>query len=108
MLAAMSDDEALRRLSMEPLEQRTPRTLTTAPEIMAKVAEVRRLGYALVDQEAQPDLRSVAVGIGNSRGETVGWLNITVLASMLTLKDMRARIAPQMQRAAQELTRQVP
>jgi IclR family pca regulon transcriptional regulator len=108
MLAAMPDDAALQRLALEPLVQRTDRTITSPPEIMAKVAEVRRLGYALVDQEAQPDLRSVAVGVENSRGETVGWMNITVLASMLTLKEMRTRLAPEMRRAAGILSKQLP
>lgn len=108
MLAAMSDDQALERLASEPLSQRTERTITAVPEIMAKVSEVRRLGYALVDQEAQPDLRSVAVGVENSRGDTVGWMNITVLASMLTLKEMRSRIAPEMQRSAEALSKLIP
>jgi len=108
MLAAMSDDEAQQRLAREHLAQRTARTLTALPEVMAKVAEARRLGYALVDQEAQPDLRSVAVGVENSRGDTVGWMNITVLTSMLTLKEMRSRIAPEMQRSAKVLSKQIP
>jgi IclR family pca regulon transcriptional regulator len=108
MLAAMSDGEALQRLRSEDVVRRTGRTLVALPEIVAKVAEARRLGYALVDQEAQPDLRSVAVGVENSRGQTVGWMNITVLTSMLTLRDMRARIAPEMRNAAEELSRQLP
>ena len=44
----------------------------------------------------------------NSRGETVAWLNITVLASMLTLKEMRTGLAPEMQRAAEGLAGQAP
>jgi len=108
MLAAMTDDHALQRLADEPLVQRTDRTIVALPEIMAKVAEARRLGYALVDQEAQPDLRSVAVGVENSRGDTIGWMNITVLTSMLTLKEMRTRIAPEMQRSAEALSKQLP
>jgi IclR family pca regulon transcriptional regulator len=107
-LAALPDDEATRLLALEDLAQRTERTLTSVAEIMSKVEEARRLGYCLIDQETLPSLRSIAAGVRNTRDETVGWLSITVHTSMLTLKDLRARIAPELKQSALELGRQLP
>ena len=107
-LASRSDVEALEIVEGEQRLPRTDRTLTAAPAIMARIEETRRLGYSLVDQETLPMLRSLAVGVRNGLGETVAWLSITAHTSMLTLKDLRARIAPEMKRSAADLSRQLP
>jgi IclR family pca regulon transcriptional regulator len=108
MLAAMPEGEALERLRSEARTRDTEHTRTSIEEIMTKVAEARRLGYAIVDREAQLSLRAVAAGVCNSRGETVGWMNITVHASMMTLKELRTRIAPEVKRSAEALSKQIP
>lgn len=108
LLASLPDAEALALLERETLSARTERTLTSVPEIMAKVEEERRLGYSLIDQETLPSLRSLATAVHNGRGEAVGWLSITVHVSMLPLKDLRTKIAPLAKEAALELSRQIP
>lgn len=76
MLAALPEDEARALLGTAPFPARTPRTLTDPAAVMAELARVRAQGYALIDQEVEMGLRSIAVPVLNVRGRTVAALNV--------------------------------
>lgn len=79
MLAALPEPEA--RAALRSVTQRTPRTLTDPDAIMQRVAEARAKGYALIDQEIELGLRSIAVPLMNARGTVVAALNLGVPAT---------------------------
>lgn len=89
------------------LEQKTPKTLHTRKAIEAALAEVRRLDYALIDEEVEVGLRSLAVPLRNTRGAVMAALTITVHSTRMTPAEMPDRLLPLM-RTAQETMRQVP
>ena len=93
-----------KRASLAP---RTPRTLTTRKAIETALTEVRRLDYALIDEEIEMGLRSLAVPIRNTRGAVTAALTVTVHANRLTPEQMPDALLPLM-RPAQETLRQVP
>lgn len=76
LLAALPEDEARARLGNGPLPARTPLTRTALADILAELALVRSQGFALIDQEVEMGLRSVAVPLLNARGRVVAALNV--------------------------------
>jgi IclR family pca regulon transcriptional regulator len=81
LLAALRDAEARAVLAAAPLRARTPRTVTDPDAVMVRIAQVRRIGHALIDQEVEIGLRSIAVPIHDARGRVVAALNVGVAAT---------------------------
>jgi IclR family pca regulon transcriptional regulator len=86
-------EEYLARVRLEPL---TRRTITRTPALRAAVGEVRAQGWALVDQELEDGLRSVAVPIASAGGEVAAAINVSTHASRVTLETLRRSFLPQL------------
>ena len=71
LLAAKSDEELDRYLAEVDLVPRTRRTVTDPAGLRRILADVRRLGYALVEQELEDGLASIAVPIHDGGGAVV-------------------------------------
>lgn len=80
LLAARPEAQARAVLGAGPLPARTARTLTDPEAVMAELARVRAQGHAVIDQEVEEGLRSIAVPIRNAHGHTVAALNIGLAA----------------------------
>lgn len=80
LLAALPDDAMRALLGTAPLPARTPRTLTDPDAVAAQVALARSRGYAVIDQEVEMGLQSLAVPLVNARGRVVAALNVGVAA----------------------------
>lgn len=89
-LAAMSENAALDVIMASDLAPRTVNSLTEPDEIMAELARIRSQGYALIDQELELGLRSIAVPLLNYRGDTVAALNIGVAAIQDSVEELAA------------------
>lgn len=72
----------------------TSKTAADADALRRKLAETRRLGYALVDQELEVGLRSIAAAILGAQGEVVAAVNLSVPATAVTIEEMRRRLLP--------------
>ena len=103
LLAALPIEEAQRRLEMVPLVARTNRTITDVGLILDQLEAVRRTGYALIDQEVEIGLRSIAVPIFNARGATVAAMNVGVSATQADLADLASGYLAPMRRVQTEL-----
>ncbi|MEH0070016.1 IclR family transcriptional regulator C-terminal domain-containing protein [Pannonibacter sp. Pt2-lr] len=88
LLAAMPEAEAAALIERCDLTPRTPRSLTAPQEIMARVAEARALGYAIIDQEVELGLRSIAVPVYSSRGQVVAALNVGLAAVQASAEEL--------------------
>jgi IclR family transcriptional regulator, pca regulon regulatory protein len=75
MLAALPEAEAIAILTAAPLTMRTPFTVTSVPVLLDELTRVRAQGYAMIDQEVELGLRSIAVPLINARGRVVAALN---------------------------------
>ncbi len=58
----------------------TPRTITSLPVLEAHLAEARRLGYTIDDEEGEPGIRCAGAAIWNGRGEVVAGLSVAAPA----------------------------
>lgn len=69
----------------------TPHTITDPVALREIIAEVRRNGYAVVDQELEIGLRSIAVPIRNQAGRVLAAMNVSGHASRISVEEMRQR-----------------
>lgn len=81
----------------------TPRTVTDRAALAAAVAETRRTGYALVDQELELGLRSIAVPVRDASGRIVAALNVSTQSARFSCAAMKERMLPVLRGAAQEI-----
>ena len=103
LLAALPVEEAQRRLGALPLAARTNRTITDVALILEQLDAVRRTCYAVIDQEVEIGLRSIAVPVLNSRGATVAAMNVGVSATHADLDDLVSSYLAPMLRVQSEL-----
>ena len=86
-------------------EPRTERTLVEPDALRRAIAKVRAQGYAILDQELEPGLRSVAVPVHGPGGAVVAALNVGTHASRVTLEDLKGRILPALRETAEAVSR---
>lgn len=86
----------------------TDRTVTRKAELRRVLAEVAKAGFALVDQELEIGLRSMAVPVRDLSGHVVAALNVSTHASRVSAKDLETRCLPPLAAAAQELAMALP
>jgi IclR family pca regulon transcriptional regulator len=78
MLADLSAVALSAWLREHRLQAFTPATVHTATALKAELGRVRRQGYALVSQELEPGLCSIAVPIRGGDGRVVAGLNVSM------------------------------
>ncbi|WP_103332114.1 IclR family transcriptional regulator domain-containing protein [Pseudotabrizicola formosa] len=80
LLAARPVDEVRALLQAHPPVARTPLTRTGPADILAELDQVRTQGYAIIDQEVELGLRSLAVPLFDVHGRVIAALNVGVAA----------------------------
>ncbi|TFF27194.1 IclR family transcriptional regulator [Jiella endophytica] len=81
LLAALPRSEAAAIVEAADLSPRTPYALTSPEDILAEIDRVRAQGYALIDQEIEIGLRSIAVPLFDARMRVVAALNSGMAAT---------------------------
>jgi IclR family pca regulon transcriptional regulator len=94
ILAQLPDEELDARLARADLRPLTDRTLVSADQLRAELRRVRRQGYAVVDQELEKGLRSVAAPVRDRDGEVVAGVNIPVHAGRNSVESVRRDLLP--------------
>jgi len=103
LLAVLPEAAARAVLGAGPLPARTPHTLTDPEAVIAEFARVRTQGYALIDQEVELGLRSIAVPVQNARGQVVAALNVGLAAVPGPAGALVARFLDPLRATQQEL-----
>lgn len=105
LLSALPEAELMACLAASDLTARTRHTVTDVKELTAKIAQVRRQGWSLVNQELEEGLVSMAAPITNRAGQTVAALNISGQANRTSAKTMQETMLPHLLTAAQTISR---
>lgn len=103
LLAGLDPRDLDWMLAEYPPRAYTPRTLTDPAALRARIEAVRRDGYALVDQELEAGLRSVAVPIRDGAGQVVAAMNMSAQAGRTSIETMRDRYLPALREAARHV-----
>ncbi|MFV2194939.1 IclR family transcriptional regulator domain-containing protein [Nocardiopsis sp. LOL_012] len=73
------------------------------PELSAHLAEVRRRGYALTDQELEEGLRSIAVPVRDRDGRVAAAMNVAAHAAHRSLDSLREEVLPELRETARRI-----
>ncbi len=90
-------------LARVKLVERTGQTITSVPKLRKVLAQVREQGFAMIDQELEVGLRSIAVPVRDLRGQVVAAINVGAHAARVSLEEMSARFLPALQACSREL-----
>lgn len=96
ILADLADEEIEVRLARTELRPLTAHTLTSPTLLRAELRRVRRQGYAIVDQELEEGLCSIAAPVRDRDGVVVAAVNIPVHAGRTPLESVRRELLPQL------------
>jgi IclR family pca regulon transcriptional regulator len=94
MLAGLPEEELEAYLAAVRLDRLSPRTVTTTEALRAELDRARRQGWALVDQELEEGLRSVAAPIRDRAGRVVAAVNLSVHAARTSTESVRRQLIP--------------
>jgi IclR family pca regulon transcriptional regulator len=94
LLAGLPQDQLDAFLARAQTEQITEHTIVNKERLAVEIARARAQGYALVDQELELGLRTMAVPLKNFRGDVVAAMNISVHAARMPLDQMVERCLP--------------
>lgn len=92
LLAALGDGTVrafLRRVELKPF---TSHTITDAEQLRRILSEVRNQGWAMVDQELEDGLWSIAAPIRDSTGRVIAAMNIGAQAARVATADTQSAL----------------
>jgi DNA-binding IclR family transcriptional regulator len=102
-LLAWRSEAEIERVIRQGLPAHSERTITDPARFRKHLADVRRLGYAVNDQEREPLIRSVAAPVWNASGAVVAALTVAGPSQRLARAAMPA-LAARVADAAARLT----
>lgn len=88
------------RVTLEPL---TEYTIVNRERLLLEVVRTRAQGYALIDQEMELGLRTLAVPLRNFRGDTVAAMNVSLSAERIPVDQVVERCLPALLKVQAEL-----
>ncbi|RCG18585.1 IclR family transcriptional regulator [Streptomyces diacarni] len=103
LLAGLDRREAADRLARSAPRPLTGRTLTRQPELAAALESARRDGHALVDQELEEGLCSLAVPLHDRHGRVAAALNVAAHAAQRTPEELRTAVLPELRATARRI-----
>jgi IclR family pca regulon transcriptional regulator len=86
------------------LPRLTRRTVCTERELRQVLAKVRERGWALVDQEVEDGVRSVAAPLRDRTGAVLAAINVSAHATRATVRDMREVFLPVLVEGARRIS----
>jgi IclR family transcriptional regulator, pca regulon regulatory protein len=105
LLASFSPEGLDEHLDGIDFEGLTSHTITSREALVRELAHVREQGWAIVDQELEEGLRSIAVPILHSSGTVIAAINVSTTASSHTVESIHDNLLPPLQLAAQRISK---
>jgi IclR family transcriptional regulator, pca regulon regulatory protein len=104
LLAGLTDNELDAYLARVTMSQITPRTITDPVALRAELARVREQGWALVDQELEEGLRSLAAPIYDRSGRVAAAANIATHAVRTSAEEAKRTLLPVLLRTVEQIS----
>jgi IclR family pca regulon transcriptional regulator len=108
MLAHLEPGELEGYLERVPLKAMTDKTVVSQARLKEILAEVRQQGYAMVEEELEIGLRSIAVPVRGASGRVLAALNVGAHAARVSKRKMSEEFLPVLLKGAQELSILLP
>jgi len=94
LMAHLPDEEIDDRIARTQLRPLTDSTIVSVRALRAELHRVLRQGYAIVDQELEEGLRSIAAPVRDRDGKVVAAVNIAVPAGRNSVESIRRDLLP--------------
>ena len=107
LVAFAEDAERAQLIADLPLERLTEKSIVDRDAFRAEIEEVRRRGYAVMDEENELGMRALAVPLLNAQGYAFASLATAAPVFRLTVEGLEAHV-PLLQEAAAELAARLP
>jgi IclR family pca regulon transcriptional regulator len=91
-----------------PLKAMTDRTVVSQARLREILVEVRQQGYAMIEEELEVGLRSIAVPVRGASGSVIAALNVGAHAARVSSRKMKEEFLPVLLKGAQELSILLP
>jgi IclR family acetate operon transcriptional repressor len=88
ILANRPETDVRRLFRKNKFERRTPRTIASFSGLLEQLAEIRKKGYSIDDEELALGIRCIAVPIFNYTGDCVAAISIAGPSLRMTVKKM--------------------
>ncbi|HEY4072143.1 MAG TPA: IclR family transcriptional regulator C-terminal domain-containing protein [Herbaspirillum sp.] len=108
MLANLPEAELKHYLETVKLRAFTDRTVVSPKRLKEILMEVRSAGFAIIDEELEVGLRSIAVPVRGASGRVVAALNVGVQAARVSTRQMQDEILPVLLKGSEELSVLLP
>jgi IclR family pca regulon transcriptional regulator len=105
LLAGLEPDALSAVIADSELLALTPETIHEERALRAELKRVRSQGWALVDQELEVGLRSIAAPIHDRDGRVVAAINVSTQAARTDVEDVHAALLPPLIATAQAIER---
>jgi IclR family transcriptional regulator, pca regulon regulatory protein len=103
LLAALPDTELDAYFHKLKPKAYTPRTIVKLPQLRKAILEVRKQGYAIVDEELEAGLRSIAVPVYTRGNRVVAAINVGTHVSRVDETSLVKTCLPALQNGARTL-----
>src|SRR5262249_13503038 len=107
ILGRFTDAELKAKLAAMKRPPVTPQTIPDPKRLRAAIAAARARGYSLVDREAEPHFRSIAVPVRRYDGAIVAAINIGAHVDRISTDEMVRRFLPLLRAAADDVKGQL-
>ncbi len=109
LVADLPDDErrALVEADASAPARPTPGPRRTRAEMLDLLAGVRQAGYALVDQELEQGLRSIAAPLRDRNGRAIAAMNVSTTVSRVTKERLLGQFLPALVETAADVSAQL-
>jgi IclR family transcriptional regulator, pca regulon regulatory protein len=104
LLAFQSEPRLREYFAHAQFTARTKRTLTSPAKLKEQLTEVRENGYAIVDQELEIGLRSIAVPVKAKANSVIAAMNVGTQAARVSIRELKETIYPELRTAAHHLS----
>jgi IclR family pca regulon transcriptional regulator len=101
ILGRFSDAEFKTKLAAMKRAALTPQTITDPKRLLTAIAADRARGHSLVDREAEPHFRSIAVPVRRYDGAIVAAINIGAHVDRISTDEMVKRFLPLLREGAE-------
>lgn len=103
LLAGLISGEIDTFLGQATIERRTPKTITDTRLLADAITKAKSDGFAIVDEELELGLRSIAVPIRDRAERTVAAINVSTQSARFTIAEMEREILPALLEARQRI-----
>ncbi|RWK55892.1 IclR family transcriptional regulator C-terminal domain-containing protein [Mesorhizobium sp.] len=90
-------------LRQATIDKRTPKTIVERPLLADAIRRAKVDGFAILDEELELGLRSIAVPINDRTGRIVAAINVSTQSARFTVAEMREKILPVLLDAKQRI-----